>query len=66
MKEHYQKAFTKLTLFFLSNLDHVNVQDNKKQKGSGPSDQSLFIFTKQVQKIPLSVMYYLTKFDHVI
>ena len=66
MKEHYQKAFKTLTLFFPLNLDHVNVQDYKKQKGSGPSDQSLFIFTKQVQKIPLSIMYYLTKFDHVI
>ena len=42
MKEDSQEALKKLTLFFLSNPVPFNGQDNRKQKGPGNSDQSLF------------------------
>ena len=42
MKEDYQKALKKLTLFFLSNPVPFNGRNYQKQKGSGTSDQSLF------------------------
>ena len=42
MKEDYQKALKKLTLFFLSNPVPFNGQSYKNQKGLGTSDQSLF------------------------
>ena len=49
MKEDYEKAFKKLTLFFLSNPVSFNGQNYQKQKGS--SDQSIALqVTKQVQK----------------
>ena len=66
MKEDYQKAFKKLTLFFLSNPVPFNGQSYQKQKGPGTSDQSLFRLQKKGRKIPLFVIYYLTKFDDVI
>ena len=56
MKEDYQKALRKVTLFFLSNPVPLNGQSYQKQKGSVTSDQSLFKkkvglqVTKQVQK----------------
>ena len=65
MKEDYQKALKKLTLFFLSNPVPFNGQSYQKQKGPGTSDQSLFRLQNKF-KIPLLVMYYLTKFDDVI
>ena len=37
-----------------------------KQKGSRTSDQLLFRLQNKFGKIPLLVMYYLTKFDGVI
>ena len=42
LKEDYQKAFKKSTLFFLSNPVPFNGQSYQKQKGSGTSDQLLF------------------------
>ena len=66
MKEDYQKALKKLTLFFLSNPVPFNGQSYQKQKGPGTSDQSLFRLQNKFRKIPLLVMYYLTKFDDVI
>ena len=60
------KALKKLTLFFLSNPVPFNEQSYQKQKGSGTSDQSLFRLQNKFRKIPLLVMYYLTKFDDVI
>ena len=48
MKEDYQKALKKLTLFFLSNPVPFNEQIYQKQKGRGTSDGSLFRL--QVQK----------------
>ena len=44
LKEDCQKAFKKLTLFFLSNPIPFNGQSYQKQKGPGTSDQSLFKF----------------------
>ena len=41
LKEDYQKALSKLTLFFLWNIILFNEQDHEKQKGSETSDQSL-------------------------
>ena len=66
MKEDYQKALKKLTLFFLSNPVPFNGQSYLKQKGPGTSDQSLFRLQNEFTKIPLLVIYYLTKFDDVI
>ena len=66
MKEDYQKTLKKLTLFFLSNPVPFNGQSYQKQKGPGTSDQSLFRLQNKFRKIPLLVMYYLTKFDDVI
>ena len=66
MKEDYQKALKKLTLFFLSNLVHFNGKGYQKQKGPGISDQSLFRLQNKFRKIPLLVIHYMTKFDDVI
>ena len=60
------KTFEKFTSFFLSNLVPFNGQSYQKQKGPGTSDQSLFRLQNKFRKIPLLVMYYLTKFDDVI
>ena len=66
MKERYQKAIKKVTLFFLSNPVQFNMQNYQKQKGPGTSDQSLFRLQNKFRKNPLLVMSYLTKFDDVI
>ena len=62
----FSKSLKKLTLFFLSNSASFNGQYYEKQKGSGTFDQLLFRFQNKFRKIPLLVMYYLTKFDDVI
>ena len=54
------KSLKKATFFFLLNPVPFNRQIYQKQKRPGTSDQWLF------RKIPLLVMYYLTKFDDVI
>ena len=66
MKEDYQKALKKLTIFFLSNPVPSNGQSYQKQKGSGTSDQLLFRLQNKFRKIPLLVIHYLTKFDNII
>ena len=67
LKEEYQKAFKKLTLFSLSSPFPFKGQSYRKQKGPGTSDQSLFRrLQNKFRKILLLVMYYLTKFDDVI
>ena len=66
MKEDYQKALKKLTLFFLSNPVPFNGQSYLKQKGPGTSDQSLFRLKNELRKICLLVIRYLNKFDDVI
>ena len=63
MQEDYQKALKKLTLFFLQNPVPFNEQSYEKQKGSGTSDLSLFKLQNKFRKVPLFVIYYLTKFD---
>ena len=62
----YQKAFKKLTLFFLLNPVPFNGQSYQKQKGSGTSAQSLSRSQHKFRKIILFVVYYLTKFDDVM
>ena len=49
MKEDYQKALKKLSLFFFESVS-FNEQDCEKQKGPGNSDQWALQITKQVQK----------------
>ena len=66
MKDDYQKALKKVISFFLSNPVPFNRQNYQKQKVPGTSDQSLFRLQNKFRKIPLLVMYYLTKFDDVI
>ena len=60
------KSLKKVNLFFISNPVPFNGQSYQKQKGSGTSDQSLFRLRNKFRKIPLLVIYYLTKFDDVI
>ena len=66
MKEDHQQTLKGVTLFFLSNPVPFNRQNYQKQKGPGTSDQLLFRLRNKFRKIPLLVMYYLTKFDDVI
>ena len=66
LKNNYQKAFKKLILFFRLNPVPFNGQDYEKQKGPRTSDQSHFRLQNKFQKIPLLVMYYLTKFHDLI
>ena len=66
MKEDYQKALKKLTLYFPLNPAPFNGQSYQKKKGPGASDQSLSRLQNKFKKIPLLVIYYLTKFDDVI
>ena len=66
LKEDYQKALKKVNFFFLSNPVPLNEQNYQKQKGPETNDQSLFRLRNKFRKIPLLVMYYLTKFDDVI
>ena len=63
MKEDYQKDFKKLSLFFHLNPVPFNGQIYQKQKESGTGDKSQFRLYNKFRKTPLSVMYYLTKFD---
>ena len=60
------KSPKKVISFFLSNPVSFNRQNYQKQKGPGTSDQSLFRLRNKFRKIPLLVMYYLTKFDDVM
>ena len=55
-----------LTLFFLLNPVLSNEQSYQKQKEPGTSDQLLFRLQNKFRKIPLLVIYYLTKFDDVM
>ena len=66
MKEDYQKALKTLISLFLMNPVPFNEQSYLKQRGSGISDQSPFRLQNKLRKIPLLVIYYLTKFDDMI
>ena len=59
------KSLKKLYYFFLSPIP-FNGQDYEKERGPRTGDQSLFRLQNKFRKIPLLVMYYLIKFDHVI
>ena len=50
MKEDYQEALKKLTLFFLPNPVPFNKQIYQKQRGPGTSDQSLFRLQNKFRK----------------
>ena len=68
MKEDYQKALKKLTLFFLSNPVPFNGQSYQKQ-GSGTSHQSLFRSQNKVKKKKNSFIHYILskqKFDDIM
>ena len=54
-----------LNLFFLLKVVPFNRQNYQKQ-GPRTSDQLLFGLQNKFRKIPLLVMYYLTKFDGII
>ena len=60
------KSLKKFTLFFLTNPVPFNGQSYQKQKGSRTSDQSLFRLRNKFIRVPLFVIYYLTKFDDVM
>ena len=60
------KSLKKVTLFFLLKPAPSNGQSCKKQKEPGTCDQSFFRLQNKFRKIPLLVVYYLTKFDDVI
>ena len=66
LKENCQKPLKKLTLFFPLNPVPFNWQSYQKQKESGTSEQSLFRLWEKFRKIPLFVLFYLTKFDDVM
>ena len=61
--EDSQKAFKKLTLFFLSNSVLFYGKSYKKQKEPRTSAQLL---RKMFRKVSLLVIYYLTMFDDII
>ena len=60
------KSLKKGNFIFLLNPVPFNRQNNQKQKGAETSDQSLFRLQSKFIKVPLLVLYYLTKFDDVI
>ena len=62
----YQKALNKLTLLFLANQVPFNGQSYQKQKRPGTSDQSFFMLQNKFRKMPLLIIYYLSKFDDII
>ena len=66
MKEYYQEALKKLTLFFNSNPVPFDGQNCQKQKGSRTSDQSLLRLQNKFKNIPLFVIYYMIKFGDVM
>ena len=65
MKEGYHNALKKLNLFFFRTQSLLMAKVLKK-KWPGTSDQSFFRLQNKSRKIPLSVIYYLTKFDDII
>ena len=54
MKEDYQKALKKLSLFFLSNPVPFNGQSYQKQKESGTSHQSFLRPRNKFRKFQIS------------
>ena len=56
----------KLTLFFLLNPVPFDGQSYQKQKGPGTGHQLLFRSQSNFRKIPLFIIYYLTKLDDIM
>ena len=65
-KRGLSKNLKKGNFIFLLNPVPFNRQNNQKQKGPETSDQLLFRLQNKFRKVPVLVMYYLTKFDDVI
>ena len=66
MKDDYQKASKQVNYIFSFEPSPFNGQSYQKQKRPGTSNQSLFRLQNKFRKIPLLVIYYLTKFDDII
>ena len=66
LKKGYQKALKKLTLIFLLNPILFKGQSYQKQKGTETSHQLLLRSQNKFRKIPVFVIYYLTKFDDIM
>ena len=60
------KSLKKGNFVFFSNPVPFNRQNYQRQKGPGTNDQSLFRLRNKFRKIPLLVMYNLTKYDDTI
>ena len=60
------KSLKKVDFIFLLNLVPFNGQSYQKQKDPGSSDESLFRLQNKFRKIPLLIIYYLTKFNDVM
>ena len=60
------KSLKKGNFIFSFESRPFNGENYQKQKGPETSDRSLFRLQNKFGKIPLLVMYYLTKFDGVI
>ena len=60
------KTLKKVNFIFSFEPSPFNGQSYQKQKEPGTSDQSLFRLRNKFRKIPLLVIYYLTKFDDKI
>ena len=60
------KSLKKGNFIFSFGPSPFNRQNYQKQKRPETSDQSLFMLRNKFRKIPLLVMYYLTKLGDVI
>ena len=60
------KSLKKVNFIFSFKPSPFIEQSYQKQKGPGTSDQLLFRLPNKFRKIPLLVIYYLTKFDDII
>ena len=59
------KTLKKVKFIFFPKPVPFNRSSYQKQKGPGTTVQSLFKLQNKFKKIPLLVIYYLTKFDDV-
>ena len=60
------KSLEKINIIFFSYSVPINGQNYQKRKEPVTSDRSLFRLQNKFRKIPLFVIYYLTKFDDVM
>ena len=60
------KSLKKVNLIFSFEPSPFNGQNYQKQKGPGTSDQWSFRLQNKLRKIPLLVIYYLTKIGDLI